>query len=37
MPAAEGETQSHQFKIQVTCAALGQQFGDVGPSSIGVP
>jgi Mycobacterium 19 kDa lipoprotein antigen len=37
MPAADGETQSHQFKIQVTCLGVDQQFHDVGPPSIGAP
>jgi hypothetical protein len=37
MPAADGETRSHQFKIQVTCLVVDQQFHDVGPPSIGAP
>jgi Mycobacterium 19 kDa lipoprotein antigen len=37
MPAADGETQGHQFKIQVTCTVEDQQFHDVGPPAIGAP
>jgi hypothetical protein len=37
MPAADGETQAHQFKIQVICTAVDQQFHDVGPPAIGAP
>ena len=37
MPAADGETQAHQFKIEVTCSVVEQQFHDVGPAPIGAP
>jgi Mycobacterium 19 kDa lipoprotein antigen len=37
MPAADGETQAHQFRIEVTCSAVEQQFHDVGPPPVGAP
>jgi len=37
MPAADGETQAHQFRIEVTCSVVEQQFHDVGPPPIGAP
>ena len=37
MPAADGETQAHQFRIEVMCSVVEQQFHDVGPPPIGAP
>jgi len=37
MPAADGETQAHQFRIEVTCSVVEQQFHDVGPPPVGAP
>jgi hypothetical protein len=37
MPPSEGELQSHQFKIELTCAVEEQRYHDVGPPPLGVP
>ena len=37
MPPAQGETGSHQFKIEVTCSVVEQKYDDVGPPPIGAP